>query len=147
VGGRDEDRAAQGSAREIRDALLVLRVGVGVQEGDRQSLDLGIDAAAERGVHVFFVERGHHAPVGLEALRDFQPKAPRNQRRRLLIPKIIKLGRPDPAKLEHVPEPSGGDQRRLGAPSLEDGVGRDSRPVDHRAHLLRSDPSGAQQAS
>ena len=60
--------------------LLVRRIGVGVQEADRDRLDAVIDQLAHRRAHLVGIERRDDAPVAVHPLADLQPVAARHQR-------------------------------------------------------------------
>ena len=80
VGGERDEQVGEFALDQRAHRLLVRRIGIGVQEADRDRLDAVIDEPAHRGAHLVRIERRDHAPVAIDPLADLQPVAPRHQR-------------------------------------------------------------------
>ena len=112
-------------------ALLVRRVGVGVEEGDDDGLHSlfsdGLCDIRQLGV----VEWPQHLAGGGHPLVDLP--APVTLYQRLVDPgQAIHLRTVAPAELEHVSEAAGGDQRTTSPATFDQGIGRDGCAVKDR---------------
>ena len=114
--GRDL-RPELADAREHR--LLVRRVGVGVEEADRDRLDaLGAEVVEDLGQAARGRAARRSAPVVRQAARHLAPQVARHERRRLYVVEVEVVGPVAARDLERVAEALGRDQRRLDALAL-----------------------------
>src|SRR4029077_8485806 len=110
--------------QNLADAPLVVRVGVGVQQADRNSLDpLGFEPR-DRALHASEIEWRDHLAAWADALLDLKAKAAWHQRLRLDVKRLVKTRHANAAQFEHIAEAARGDERGLGPLMLDDGVGR-----------------------
>jgi len=126
-------------AQHLRRAPLVRRIGIGVQQADRDRFDALLPQPLGDLARLGFVERLLHLTTRAEPLGEFVAQAPWHQRRRLLVLQVVHHGDAQPPHLEHVAKAFGGDQRRLRALVLEDGVRRDRGGMHHRLDVSRRD--------
>jgi hypothetical protein len=129
--GRD-NRNVECLAEPSGDTPLGLRVGVGVKQGDCHTLDCRVDRLLAEPVD----ERRDRGVVRLpldtvdrRALVEFVPSVGRDQRLRPVGVEVVQGGPVLSPDLEDVPEPLGGDERRLRARVLQESVRRYRRPV------------------
>ena len=94
---RARQNVARGGDEELRELardqrarrLFMRRIGEGMQEADRQRLDLlGLDQLGDRGARGREIERGEHAAVIAQALRHLAPIAARDEWRRKTQPQV-----------------------------------------------------------
>ena len=141
VRGGDESRPrpvpAGALAQERGHRLLVVRVGVAVQEAHR---DRGAGRKAlHRGARLVEVERTQDSAVPGHAFVDLQRAAARNKGRGFQGGDVVEDGAVGAGDLEHVPEPGRGQHPDLGPPSLQDRVRADGDAVDEALHLPEVD--------
>lgn len=111
-------------------AALVLGIGIGMQEGDRDALDLQRTQFRRERLHGCFIQREANRAVRIDALGHGEAQAARRQRLRLVDAEVVLIVTALGADIEHVAKALGRDQRGLGAAPLDDGVGRERRAVD-----------------
>ena len=132
-------RTVSGSslAEDPHRALLVLRVGVGVEEAHHHAVHaLAPDDSGEPPQPIL-VQRAVHGAVRPPPLRDLQPQRPLDQRLRMIEVDVVHLRPGLAADLEEVAEPVGGDQRDLAAAALDQRVGADGGAVGQAGHAGR----------
>ena len=146
----DSETATSGQllGEDRADPLLVDRVGVGVQQADRDRLDALLGERPGDRPDRVLVERDEHLAVPVEPFRDPEAQRPRDERDGLLELDVVQR-RPDlAADLEDVAEALGRDQRGPRDLALDDRVGRHGRAVDDVAQAgrvrlgRREDPVG-----
>ena len=125
---------------ELPDPFFVRRIGGGVDEAHRQGLNPGFLQVGEDAPRIVLVQRNADAAVGQHALPDLPAELPRDQGRRELDGEIVVVIASLLAHLQDVPEAFGGDQRGLGAVSLDQGVRRERGSVHNDHHLRQLDP-------
>ena len=108
----------------------MLGIGIGVQEGDRDALDVQRAQFGRERTHRRFVERQAHGAVRVDALGDGEAQGARRQRLRLVDAEIVLVVAALGADIEHVAKAFGRDQRGLRAAAFDDGVGRERRAVN-----------------
>ena len=143
-GGQRHGQIGELLRGDVADPLLVGGVGVGVDEADAQGLDAAAGQGPQLGADVVLVELGDHRAVTGDASPDLDGVLQRGEG--------LGLGPDDPARqaagderprdLQHLAEPVGGHEADPGALALEDGVGRDRRPVEHVADRGALDARG-----
>ncbi|MBF8288647.1 MAG: hypothetical protein HW381_1755 [Candidatus Rokubacteria bacterium] len=99
----------------------------GVEEADRDGLDVVALDEIHRVVHVLHVERDDHLALGVQPLADLEPQVTRHDHRRPVLEEVVELGARGTPQLEHVAESFGGDERCSRALVLEQRVGDDGR--------------------
>jgi hypothetical protein len=121
-------------AGELGDALLMLRVAVGVHEHDGDGLDTVVERARKLGANALQLQLQFDRTVGADALLHFGD--PLEQHLRLddvlcknLRPRLV-------ADAERIAEALGRQQQGALALALQERVGR-----DRGAHLDRADPA------
>ena len=96
---------------------------------DRLGLELLFDTP-----QIGFIQRHQDGAVGRNPLVDLETEIAFDQNLGFVEKHVVDLGSPDAAQLQHVPEALGGDQGRLGAPMLQDGVGGHRGSVSDLSH-------------
>ena len=137
-GDRDRRRRApRTSCDELAQAALVRVVDVGVDQADRDALDVAAREHLELGARLVLVEREVDAAVGEQPLHDAAAQVARHQRPRRVAerapPRRVGLGcrrAPDAAAVEHVAVTLGGQEG-----DLRQGPG-DDRVEPHRARVV-----------
>ena len=119
--------------------LLVLRVAIGVQEVDDHRFAAACEQLLGRRCHLILIERDHHEASGIHAFRHLQAQLARDER---LEPSGESIGlRPGaPAELQHVPEPSGGDQTGCRQLAFQQRVGGGGGAVHQQVQGSEIDP-------
>ncbi|KAJ0340352.1 hypothetical protein COL154_014178, partial [Colletotrichum chrysophilum] len=114
---------------DLAGALLMDRIGVGVQEMDDEGLAALVDQVSERGAQGFLVERQQHIAAGIEALGHFQTQVARNDRPELALHAVgVRAGAAP--EFQNVAEATRGDQARAAQIAFENGIRRGRRAVD-----------------
>ena len=125
----DDDEIGRLLADEPGDALLVRRVGVGVQQAHGDGVVPTREAT--RGLaHRGLVERFEHRAVGGEAARELDDVAAAQQHRRAPPVDVVHLGPVRAADLVDVAEARGDEHREPRAAAFEQRVQRGGRAVD-----------------
>ncbi len=135
----DVDVVADHSLQDLGRLVLVVWIRIRVEEADRHRLDV---VAADRlgcRVHRGRVELAPHISSRPHSSRDLETPAPRDERRRLVVLKVVHHGDPQPPHLEHITEALRRDQRCPCPATLEHRVRGDGGRVDDRGHLAGSD--------
>ena len=118
-------RPAQALGEERPRRPLVGRVGVGVEQADRDALHpVGGEPLGDRRDRVG-VERREHLAVGADPLVHLVDRAPRHEGARLVEPEVVGVEALRAPHDEHVAEAAGGDEGGAPALAFEDRVGRD----------------------
>ena len=121
------------SGRLARDDLLehqlVRRIGEGVEQADRDRLDLLGQQRIDGALGVGRIERALDLAAMVDALVDHLAQVALDQRRRLGPGEVVEPRHPQRADFQHVAEALGGDQPDARALVLEDRVGGDRRAV------------------
>ena len=112
-------------------AALVLRVGVGIDEHDRERLGAGLEQILGGGRHLGHINARADAAVRERALADFQPPVARHHRLEP-APQAPGLRPVAPAHFQHVAKARGGDEAGHCAGALDQRVGADRGAVHHR---------------
>ena len=131
----DEDIFAERAAQNVMHAPLVRRVGVGVQQADRDRLHLRRLEPLGRGHDRCLIERLPDLAQGAHPLVDFEAKAARHQRLRARVVEDVHLRDAEAAHFEHVAKAARGHETRVRALVLEDRVGRDRGRVNDALDL------------
>ena len=110
------------STRQLAQALLVAAVDVGVEQADRDALDVAALEHLELPPRLVLVERGQHAAVGEHPLGDAAAQVARDERPGGVAerPAPARVGLrverpPQPPLIEDVAEALGGQERRPSA--------------------------------
>jgi hypothetical protein len=139
VGGERDEQVGKFLGDQRAHRLLVRRIGIGMQEADRDRLDPVIDQPAHRGAHLVRVEPRDHAAVAVHPLADLEPVAPRHQRigkaEEQVVDVVTLLG----AHFEAVAEALRGQQPEPGATPLDDRVGDQRRAVHDLGDVTERD--------
>ena len=136
-----DDDMLEPAPEQFGQRLLVSRIGVGVQEADRDRLVVPRGQCRnQRPVDLRDVERSLDRTVGENAFGHLEAVARRHDRRRLLVGElehevaVMSLDRQD------VPESAGRDEGDPRSPALQHGVGRHGGAVDQLADVGGVDP-------
>ena len=117
------------SSRIAARAPLVLGIGVGVEEGERDALDVQRAQSGTSARTAASSSGSRTAPCA--SMRSGTVKRSSRGTNGLgLSIEIVLIEAALVADIEHVAEALGRDQRRLGAAALDDGVGRKRRAVN-----------------
>ncbi len=147
VGGAgDVDAVTHDRPHELGDPVLVPGARVGVQQRDRECVDV---VAAHRfggGDHGSLVELAPGLASRACALGHLVAPPSRHERRRLVVLEVVHDGDAEAAHLEHVAEAGRRDQRGTRALPLEHGVRGDRGGMDDPRHLAGRDARLLEQA-
>ena len=132
------------SPDELLDGELMRRVGVRVQQADRDRLDLFREQLVDYTLGIARIERALHLARRVDALVEHLAQIALDQRRRLGPADVVHARHAQRADLEHVAEAPRGDQPGSGALVLEDRVRGDGRAVAQLLDRLRREPHLAQ---
>ena len=128
----DRDRnVRQRHAQTIRDGTLVRRIGVAVQQADRDALHLFRAQHLDRRIDAGEIERDRDAAVRAQLFGHLQPQAALHQRARLGPADVVQHRHAQVADLQDVAEATRRDQRRASALALQHRVRPDRRTVQH----------------
>ena len=75
----DEHLGLHCLAHDLGDAAFMRRVGVGMQQADRDRLDIAVGDALGGGANAFFVQRDAHLALWPQPLDNLEPAPPRHQ--------------------------------------------------------------------
>ena len=128
------------------DALLVHRVGVGVDQRHGDRLDALVGDAFGDLAHGLLVERPANGAMHVEALGHREAQLARHQGRRLDDVDVVLVEAALVGDLDHVAEAVGGDQGGLGAFALDDGVGGERGAVHEQADVRERQAGGRERA-
>ncbi len=127
------------AGQPLGEPLLMRRIGVGVEQADRDALDrMGLqpgDQPVDLGLGEWFEYRARR----IHPLGDAEAQLRRHQRRRLgphieaieVLPAIAR-------DLQHVLEAGSGDQRHFRQALLDQRVGHPRRAMDEAADIIRA---------
>ena len=123
---------------DLRNALFVLRVGIGMQQAHGDALDAIRRQGRERGAHRGLVERGHDRAAMVDALDDAAAQVAWHQRPRRPPVNVVdvRLAR-GPPDFENVAKTFGGDQADAGLLALDEQVGHVGAGVDEATDCLQ----------
>jgi len=107
-----------------------------VKQRDCDGLDASAFENRREGVHLRLVEWLDYRTLTIEPFFDFIAPPPRHERRRFLIERLIETRHADSTQFEYVAKSLGRHKRGLGALALQDGVGGDSRGVQHLRQVI-----------
>jgi hypothetical protein len=127
LGGERDRHAGQLLGEDRADPQLVLRVDVGVQQADRDRLDLLASQHGRRVAHRALVERRHDLAARTEPLDDADGAVARHERPRLLELRVVQAGADLAGDLEQVAEPLRRHEAAARDPALDDRVRRHRR--------------------
>ena len=133
-GGERDGDARQEPSGERSDGGLVVRIGIGMEQGDCQ-----------RVLHLGWIERPAHGPVGRDALADLHDLVARDERRVLVDEEVVDVVAELPLDLEHVAEPLGRHQEGPGPLPLDDEVGAERRAMHGLLHVGHGRPRPLEQ--
>ena len=131
------DAVAEDVAHDLLDPSLVHVVGIGVEERDRDRLDLVSLDLRDGCANALLVEVAPALAARAEPLLHFVAAAAGNERRRQLVLDVVEHRDPEPAHFEHVAKAFRRHERRAGAVALEDRVRGDGRGVDDVGDRVR----------
>ena len=139
VGGERHEQVGKFALDQRAHRLLVRRVGVGMQEADRDRLDAVIHEPAQRGAHRVEVERRDTRPSRSIALADLQPVAARDQRLGKAEEQVVDVVALLGPHLEHVAEALRREQAEPRAAPLDQRIGDERRAVHDLADIGERD--------
>ena len=144
LGKHVEAGATREAGRELFDDFgheaFVGRIGIRVDEADRDCVDSFIEQPPDRPPCVVAGERAHDLARGVHALVDHHPQVALHERRRLLPGEIVEPRHPQVAKLQHVAKALARDEPHPRAGKLEDRVRRHRGAVHDLGDLARRRP-------
>ena len=117
------------------DAPLVRRIGVGVQQANRNSRDAEVHKVLHRLDHTRLVQGFEHRSVVAQTLPDFAHEMQGNEARRFDPEEriAVAVGNRLARDLDDVAEPRGHEQAEALEAVLQNGVGRRRGAVEHLA--------------
>ena len=124
----------QRRTHRIGHRAFMRRIGVGVQQADRDALHGFVAQRRDRRGDARRVERYRDRTVRAQLLDHLQAQPPLHQGTRLGPVQVVQHRHAQVADLQDVAEAPGGDQRGACALALEHGVGADGRAVQHVGH-------------
>jgi hypothetical protein len=137
-----------GVGQDLADDLagdpLMLGIGIGVQEANRDRLDTRILERPASLLDACLPEQRMHLARGQQALVGFQREAPRHQRPVLVEQKVIGLGAVAAADGVDIAGAAGDDQAGCGALALDQRIDGDGRAVDELVDRLGLEAALAQ---
>ena len=134
-------------AQDLGDAALVARLGVGVQQADRDRFDvLAHKLVGERPDRVL-VERDQYVAARVDPFIDAEAALARHQRRRLVHIDVVLLEAAFGADLDGVAKALGDDHCGPRTLAFDNGVGRQCRAVDDEPEITRRQPGVAERAA
>ena len=139
VGRKRDEQVGKLLADQRAHRLLVRRIGVGMQEADRDRLDSVIHEPAHRRAHRIGIEPCDHAAVAIDALADLQPVPARHERFREAEEKIVDVVTLLGAHFEAVAETLRGQQSEPRAAPLDDRIGDQRGAVHDLADVAERD--------
>ena len=101
---RERSRSGVPSAEMVRDAQLVVRVRVGVEEADCDGGDAVLEQRVGRSHEALRVEGANHVAPKVDAFGDLLPEVAGDERWRLVPVHVVEARVPEAADLEHVAE-------------------------------------------
>ena len=141
IAGSGDENAGKRRGDEVGDMAFMFRLGVAVQEGDRDGFDAFGTQAFRQRLQLGVIERLGFHPVARYTARHLEPEFACAKRRRDLLPQIEQRRTGLTPERQHVAETPVGHECDPGAAALEQGVRRDRRAVTdritRRAHRLR----------
>ena len=142
VGRQRHGDAGQLLEGDFLDPPFVLVVGVGVDQRDRQRLDVLRAQRLQLLPQVRLIERPHDLALGAHALVGLDRARQRRHRQRLVVDHpAAEAARHEAARdLQHLAVTLGRDQTAARAGAGQDRVGRNRRAVHHVVDLVRVDP-------
>jgi hypothetical protein len=141
-----EDVRADARAHELFDAALVRVIGVGVEERDRDRLDVVRAELGDSLRHRGLVELAPYLAPRAEALAHLEAERTRDERLRLLVLEVVEDGDAQAPELEDVAESLRRHERDPGAAALEDRIRRDGARVHDAGDRVERDAGVASQA-
>ncbi len=132
----------QRRAHRIGHRAFVGRIGVGMQQTDRNALHALLAQHVDCGSKAHHIERHGNRAVGAQLLDHLQPQPSLDQRARLGPVQVVQYRHAKVTNLQDVAKTLGGDQCGACALSLQDRVGPDRRAMQHVRHRP---PVGRQQ--
>ena len=120
-------------AQQFAQPFFVRRIGVRVQQTNRDALHAGLFERADGCRRRCFVERRQHLARRVEPLVYFEAQIPRHQRHRPFEEQIVAFRPIAAADFINVAKPFGRDQPRARAFALEHGVDRHRRAMHEKA--------------
>ena len=129
VGGQRQDQIRRTLAHRLGHGLLVVGVGVGMQQAHGDRLDTAVHNRLRGALDRGGVEGAQHLAAEVEALADFQAVLSFHQRRRLLVVQIVEARRAVAPELEDIAKTLCGYQGHVSALFLDDGIGGNGEPV------------------
>ena len=139
---RQRDEAIrQQAAQDPADFDLMARVGVGVQQADRDRLDPLLGERPGAGFHLGPVQRREHVPAGLHALVDLEGQAARDQRAGPVEKEVVGFRPIAAADDVNIARPARHQQRGLRPGPLDERVDRDRRAVDQQSNRVDIEPA------
>src|SRR5579862_2658561 len=121
--------------QDLLSARLMRRVAIGMEKEDRDRGDTQFLEALPQRDDLRVIERRAHRAIGHDALIHLKAQRPLDQRLVLFEEEIIGIRPIDAADLIDVAETLRGDERRLGAGALKQGIDRDGGAVEEEARL------------
>ena len=139
IGRKRNEQVREFAFDQCAYGLLVCRIGIGVQEADRDGLDAVIDELAHSRAHFAGIERRDNAPVAVQPFADFEPVAARNERvgkaQEQVVDVVALLG----PHFEAVAEALRREQAKFRAAPLDDRVGDERGAVDDFGNVREGD--------
>ena len=139
---REEDgQAGQRGPQAGADLALVAVVEEGVEQADGDRLRVVALDEVDGVVHVLEVERLHDGALRVDPLGHLEAEVARHEDGGSVLEEIVEARPGGAAQLEDVAQAPRRDERRAGAPALEEGVGHHGGGVGEPGDLGRRHPA------
>ena len=133
IGGETDRDAGMIGLDDRAGAALVVRVGIGMEESDRDRFDAVIRERLRGRRNAGLVQGLQHGSIEPQPLNGFQAAFARRERLRLLDMDVVEFVLPLPPDLDDIPEACGRNQAGPGALAFDKGVGEQRRRMHHPA--------------
>ena len=138
-GRRRDEGIRHRPAHKVHRLGLVAGIGVGIEEGDSDRLDIRCADPLHHVSELLAIEWRLLFATARHAPGDFEAQVARDQRVRPPVHQVVGFGPVAARDLEDVPEALRRDQRRPAARALDDGVDDDGGAVKEVVDVLRVD--------
>ena len=129
IGGHGDVRVRVLLQDELPRAALIVRVGVGMEEAERDGADAERRDPVRNFAGALLIQRTQHLAGVTDTLGDFEAQMARDDRLRLHPLEVVHAGVVGAHDLQHIPKPRRGHQRGLWQLPLQQCVEHDGRAM------------------
>ena len=127
--------ARQPLSNHLGHRLLMVRLAIAVQQSDGHALHALLRQPVDSGGNRRPIEGYEHLAIRGQAFPDRQPQVPGHKRRGPVDVDVVLLEAVLERHLQGIPVSLGGQERRSGAPSLDQGIGGQRGAMQKENHL------------